>query len=849
MKLQDATSNRLKMLLDPRNFSAWVVLVICLSLTAMAWYATKHQIEDDAQRQFRDQTNHIVSLIESRLHQHEQILLGGAGLFDSSKSVSRAEWHTYIERLNLQKNYPGIQGVGYSQIIQPRDLASHIATVRAEGFPNYTVHPVGQRPVYTSIIYLEPFSGRNMAAFGFDMMSEKTRAQGLRQAVESGETTITGRVTLVQETHGKVQAGFLMYLPIYRHQHPPLHTPEQRWKSIRGFVYSPFRVDDLMNGIMDVNAIPIEFNIYDGNAENPDALLYSSLEETPKIKNHHHKFNALRHIKAYGRTWLITLRGQHEFEEMSNQSSLEITIVTMGISISILLFALISLQIFRRDRAEQLAQKMTLAIRRNEDKLRRSEAHLAEGQRIAKLGSWELDIAHQKENWSDEMFHLLETNKKQTTASFGAYLTFVHEEDREALQQTHARALTSRQPVEIIHRLVMHDGKIKWVQENFGYEFNAAGKHIRSRGTIQDITESKLARLALQASEQRLHMALAASRSALWDANLLTGQIVLDASWATMLGEEPHETTISFENLTKLVPADEAPHVQQRMVSVLKNESESYWAEHRVKHHQGHWIWIESRGSVVARNAQGKAIRMIGTNTDITERKRIDQMKSEFVSTVSHELRTPLTSISGALGLVSGGVTGELPEKAKQMIDLAYKNSVRLSHLINDLLDMEKLSVGKMRFDLRIQPLMPLIEQALEVNRAYATQYQVKFMLTAREDVQVHVDAMRLQQVLSNFLSNAAKFSPKDAQVELAVRRLDNKVRVEVIDHGSGVPEEFHDRIFQKFSQADSSDTRQKGGTGLGLAISKELIEHMHGSIGFESTPGQGACFYFELPL
>lgn len=239
----------------------------------------------------------------------------------------------------------------------------------------------------------------------------------------------------------------------------------------------------------------------------------------------------------------------------------------------------------------------------------------------------------------------------------------------------------------------------------------------------------------------------------------------------------------------------------------------------------------------------------IGLVRDITERKRMDKMKTEFVSTVSHELRTPLTSINGALGLLAGGALGEMPGQAKQLIEMAHKNSQRLASLINDLLDMDKLVAGKMTLELQLQPLMPLIEQSLESIRAYGGQYQVSFKLIASEDVQVRVDGNRLIQVLNNFLSNAAKFSPPGGQVDIAVRLANAHVRVEVIDHGTGVPVEFREHIFQKFSQADSSDTRQKGGTGLGLAISKELIERMHGVVGFDSEAGKGACFYFELPL
>ncbi|MDD5176185.1 MAG: ATP-binding protein [Sterolibacterium sp.] len=241
---------------------------------------------------------------------------------------------------------------------------------------------------------------------------------------------------------------------------------------------------------------------------------------------------------------------------------------------------------------------------------------------------------------------------------------------------------------------------------------------------------------------------------------------------------------------------------------------------------------------------------LIGVVRDITERRRVDKLKSEFVSTVSHELRTPLTSISGALGLVTGGALGEIPGQAKQLLDIAYKNSLRLAHLIDDLLDMDKLIAGKASFDLQAQALMPLLEHTLEAIRAYGDRYQVRFALLERaDDAQVRVDGGRLQQAFGNLLSNAAKYSPQGGQVAVAVRQSNGKVRVEVIDHGPGIPDEFRERIFQKFTQADSSDTRSKGGTGLGLAISKEIIEHMDGRLGFDSEEGQGACFYFELPV
>lgn len=235
---------------------------------------------------------------------------------------------------------------------------------------------------------------------------------------------------------------------------------------------------------------------------------------------------------------------------------------------------------------------------------------------------------------------------------------------------------------------------------------------------------------------------------------------------------------------------------------------------------------------------------------DISARKKIDIMKNEFVSTVSHELRTPLTSIFGALGLVNSGALGIVTEKMRPVLDIAYRNSERLTQLINDLLDMEKIVAGKMHFDMQTQLLMPLVQQAMEACKHYSEKSQLRFVLVERaDDVEVNVDGLRVIQILSNFLSNAAKFSLPGEAVEISVRKLGDQVRVEVVDHGPGIPAEFRKHIFKKFSQADSSDTRQKGGTGLGLSIAKELVERMGGQIGFESVEGHGAMFFVTLPI
>ncbi|WP_456242907.1 ATP-binding protein [Solemya pervernicosa gill symbiont] len=245
---------------------------------------------------------------------------------------------------------------------------------------------------------------------------------------------------------------------------------------------------------------------------------------------------------------------------------------------------------------------------------------------------------------------------------------------------------------------------------------------------------------------------------------------------------------------------------------------------------------------------EGEQARFVAIIRDITERNRIDQMKSDFISTVSHELRTPLTSIRGALGLLVGGAAGDLPKQQYEMVDIAHKNSDRLIHLINDLLDMEKITSGKMEFNNEPQLLMPLVDSAMAESHAYAQQFGVEYQIVSSSSTtRVNVDSDRLRQVLFNLLSNAAKFSAGATRVEIAVIDNGPQVRVAVTDYGGGIPVEFRNQIFEKFTQADASSTRSMGGTGLGLTISKSIIAQMGGTIGFETEVGRGTTFYFEL--
>ena len=250
----------------------------------------------------------------------------------------------------------------------------------------------------------------------------------------------------------------------------------------------------------------------------------------------------------------------------------------------------------------------------------------------------------------------------------------------------------------------------------------------------------------------------------------------------------------------------------------------------------------------VAPMRQGDEVHLVAVLRDVSARAELERMKGEFVATVSHELRTPLTSLLGSLEILAEG--DALAGDEREFLDMARRNGERLAALVNDVIDSERLGMGTLPFRDETFALPALLEESVAINQAYAAARGVSLRLEpGAPQVSLRGDRARVMQVLANLLSNGAKFSPAGSDVVLRARREGQGVRVEVADRGPGIPPDFRARVFTKFAQADASDARKKGGTGLGLAISKAIVERLGGAIGFESEPGHGATFWFELPL
>ena len=252
----------------------------------------------------------------------------------------------------------------------------------------------------------------------------------------------------------------------------------------------------------------------------------------------------------------------------------------------------------------------------------------------------------------------------------------------------------------------------------------------------------------------------------------------------------------------------------------------------------------------ISRVAGEESRRYVAAIRDISDRKRAERVKNEFVSTVSHELRTPLTSIGGSLALLGAGAVGPLGDKAKRLVDIAHSNCERLVRLINDILDIEKIESGKMEFDLRRMQVAPLVQRTVSAMTGFADKHGVTIHTTLPPWPQCVVgDPDKLEQLLTNLLSNAVKHAPEGSEVEVFSTHEAGMVRIEVRDRGDGVPEEFRGRIFGKFAMADASDSRVKGGTGLGLAIAREIARRHGGEVGFDDRAGGGTVFHFDLPM
>jgi len=381
-----------------------------------------------------------------------------------------------------------------------------------------------------------------------------------------------------------------------------------------------------------------------------------------------------------------------------------------------------------------------------------------------------------------------------------------------------------------------------WVENSYAPIVNEKGKVCAYSVISRDITQQKAVSDALKLNEEKFRHFVESTQSWLWEVDLV--------------GNFTFSNNASLELLGYSL--DEIRNLNWKSLFLEKDKLEKDFIELRAKPNSwkkkliqvlsknGSVLWLESSVEEV-RNQNLEPIGYRGVCRDVTKEVKIDISKNEFISMVSHELRTPLTSIIGAIGLMK--VKKEMDVESIELLDLADRNADRLLKLINDILDIEKLSLGKILLNNKNYEFSNVIHEAINIARTQAEKENIQIKEEKIfNNIFIYVDQDRLVQVILNLLSNAIKFSPKNGFIVVSNERRDGFIRLNIKDFGPGIPYEIQGRLFEKFVQGQTGDTKVKG-TGLGLNISKALIEQMGGSIGFTSQPTMGSTFFIDLPI
>lgn len=287
--------------------------------------------------------------------------------------------------------------------------------------------------------------------------------------------------------------------------------------------------------------------------------------------------------------------------------------------------------------------------------------------------------------------------------------------------------------------------------------------------------------------------------------------------------------------------------LDKRFADLFEIKIDELSIELQIVRPNGHVVDVELSASLI-KGENNDVDTLLLLFQDISSKKEAERLTNEFVATVSHELRTPLSSIGGSLKIIQSVTRGEVNADISEFVDVARRNTDRLLTLVNDLLDFQKIIANGTKFKFEKVFFKQQVVNVIVNNQSYAEEHNTRLVFSSGiPDVQIQLDTLRFEQVMANLISNACKFNKPHMDVEINSRIENNMLCISVTDHGEGIPEEFHERIFQQFSQADSSDTRRVGGTGLGLAISKQLVERMHGQIGFETEKGIGTTFWIKF--
>jgi PAS domain S-box-containing protein len=777
----------------------------------------KKAIEQNAADELAFTSDQGTLKIQERLGAYALILKGGAGLFAASNAVDRRAWQAFVEKLRAQDSLPGVQGVGFSQVIPPQQLAAHIDSIRAEGFPDYTVRPAGERALYTSIIYLEPFRDRNLRAFGFDMFSEPVRRAAMEQARDSGAPALSGKVELVQETGTEVQAGSLMYVPVYRNG-APTDTVEQRRAALIGWTYSPYRMKDLMGGILpnwdDHKTKRVHLQIYAGPEVKADSLLYDSHPAVIHIIDP--RYYQQRTIDFNGQHWLLAFHTGEGVVTISYANAW--ATLAGGILLSSLLCALM-LALARQVRAREIADTQAEEIRRSADSLRESETRLntiiENEPECIKI----VDAEGRLTFMNPAGLKMIEADDLSQVKGHPV-LGVIAPEFQEAYAELHARVIKGESAHMQYQVVGLHGGR-RWL-ETHAVPMQSQGVVVHLAVT-RDIQEKKINEAELEKHHHHLETLVEERTEELTDAKVAAE--AANRAKSLFLANMSHELRTPMNGVLGMIEI-----AKRRMA--------------------------DPKGLDYLNKAKLSADRLLGVLNDILDISKIEAERMVFES-IPLQLSTVVENLTSTLGhkATEKGLRLETDLPAELMRQPLKGDPLRLGQILFNLVGNAIKFTERGEITLRVR-------QVDDASHLSPSLPPLPSPLPRGEREPEPDDSSPIPPSLPplpNPLPRGEREPEPDDSSPLSPRGRgaggegapDTTVllRFEVVDTGIGIEPEAQTRLFQSFEQADNSMTRKYGGTGLGLAICKRLMQLMGGEIGVESTLGQGSTFWFVVPL
>jgi PAS domain S-box-containing protein len=814
-----------------------LILITGTALSIIAGYYTKKDIDKQSENEFGLICNEIKAKVTTRLYSQAQLLRSGSAYFTAEDTVTREDWHTFYVNSKLERNLPGIQGFGFSLIVPKNRLEHHIKHIRNEGFIDFTVYPRGDRDVYSSIIYLEPFEDRNLRAFGYDMYSQATRRAAMENARDNDLASLTGKVLLVQETDTDLQAGTLMYVPVYK-KGMPVNTVEERRKAIVGWVYSPYRMNDLMNGILggweskDLN--PIRLRIYDNDRINHEAILYDS-QKSKSIDNNEIDENALvLPIDFNGKKWTLLFTQNNTVNPFFQDKVL--TVLLLGFVISLLLFFLSNSLFNTRLRAEHIADKLTTDLKESEKKFRA----MAE---TSPLAIYMATGVEQKGMYVNETFVNLFGYTLDEVPSVAEWWpkaypdeTYRNEISKE-WEKKIMRAIKTQTEIEPMETIVTcKNGS----QKIISWGFITIGKENWTFG--QDLTQRKQYEASLKESEARFKAMFFEAPLGIALIHSYTGEIIeANPKYAQIIGRSVEELANS-DWMSYTHPDDIQPDLDN-LELLNSGKVKGFQMEKRYIHKNGDIIWINMTIAPIKVNDKNNPLHlcMIDNITskkqDEIQLKETNESLEEMVYITSHDLQAPLVSMEGYATELLHDYGDKFDEEGKYCLNRLQHNSRRMHQLVLSLLDISRLNTQKRpyeRFNLKLIIEKILLDLSLTIQK-----HQVKIIV--EELPELHADKHRIETVFRNLISNAINYEGKNIILGMQEKTIFVK------DDGIGIPPGQLERIF---NSGERLKLNKADGVGMGLTFCKKVVNQHDGKIWAESEgENKGTTIKIQLNL